>query len=84
MCLLQNRIGESSQYEDIHADLDQYGYNLKLKKPSPYQTKEETCSHCNKLIAPQKQRHKADCDSFMTLQVMLEYQRFDKAVTVTR
>jgi uncharacterized LabA/DUF88 family protein len=76
-------IGKSVQYEDIYIKLDTYDYNIKLKEPSPYITEEEYCPYCKKLITPSIQRYKSDCDSFITLQIMLDAHIYDKAVLIT-
>jgi uncharacterized LabA/DUF88 family protein len=46
-------------------------------------TEEEYCPHCKKLIKPAMQRYKSDCDSFITLQIMLDTHIYDKAVLIT-
>jgi len=76
-------IGNIEGYKDIHTTLEAYDYTLKLKEPSPYITEEEYCPYCNKVIAPEIRRYKSDCDSFMTLQVLLDSSIYDKAVLIT-
>ena len=76
-------IGKSEEYKDIYMNLETYDYTIKLKDPSPYITEEEYCPYCKKLIAPEIQRYKSDCDSFMTLQVLLDSHIYDKAVLIT-
>ena len=76
-------IGKTPNNEDIYNKLGSHGYNIKLKEPSPYDTKEEMCPYCNKVIKPSEKRYKADVDSFITLQVMSDIRDFDKAVLIT-
>jgi len=76
-------IGRSADYKDIYTKLETYDYNIRLKEPSPYITKEEYCPYCKKLITPAIQRYKSDCDSFITLQIMLDAHIYDKAVLIT-
>ena len=76
-------IGKIREYQSMYTNLESYNYTLKLKDPSPYVTEEEDCPYCRKVIAPELQRNKSDCDSFMTLQVMSDYSIFDKAVLIT-
>jgi uncharacterized LabA/DUF88 family protein len=76
-------IGKTEQNRDIYTKLETYNYNIKLKEPSPYMTEEEYCPHCKKLIKPAMQRYKSDCDSFITLQIMLDTHIYDKAVLIT-
>ncbi len=76
-------IGETPQYKDNYTKLGEYGYTIKLKAPSPYETKEEYCQHCGKLIAPSVRRYKADVDSYMTLQILLDINTYDKAILIT-
>ena len=76
-------IGRSSAYKDIYTKLETYNYTIKYKEPSPYLTKEEYCPHCNKLIAPAVQSYKSDCDSFMTLQIISDFDIYDNAVLIT-
>ncbi|HJX12509.1 MAG TPA: hypothetical protein VJ377_03170, partial [Dehalococcoidales bacterium] len=71
-------IGKIPEYEDIYTKLESYDYTIKLKNPSPYTTEEEYCPYCKKLIKPEIHRHKSDCDSFITLQVMLDFSLYDK------
>lgn len=44
---------------------------------------EEDCPYCHKVIAPELDRNKADCDSFMTLTVVSDFHLYDKAVLIT-
>ena len=76
-------IGKIKKYEDIYTTLEAYDYNIKLKDPSPYVTEEEDCPYCKKVIAPEIRTHKSDCDSFMTLRVLLDSSIYDKAVVIT-
>ena len=76
-------IGKIKEYEDTYTTLETYGYTVKLKGPSPYVTEEEYCPYCKKVIAPEIRRYKSDCDSFMTLQVLLDSSIYDKAVLIT-
>lgn len=76
-------IGKIKEYEDIYTTLETYGYVIKLKDPSPYISEEEYCPYCNKVIAPELRRYKSDCDSFITLQIMLDSHIYDKAIIIT-
>lgn len=76
-------IGKTKEHEGIQTTLESYGYNIKLKDPSPYITEEVYCPHCNKLITPETHRNKSDCDSFITFKVMSELSLYDKAVLIT-
>jgi uncharacterized LabA/DUF88 family protein len=75
-------IGNTRHNVDIYNKLDSYGYNIKLKEPSPYDTEEEICPYCSKVIKLSERRYKADVDSFITLQVMTDMNDFDKAVLI--
>ena len=76
-------IGETKQYKDIYTKLETYDYTIKLKTPSPYKDEAEYCPHCAKLITPEIQRYKSDVDSYMTLQILLDIDVFDKAILIT-
>jgi uncharacterized LabA/DUF88 family protein len=76
-------LGNIKGNQDIYTALESNGYSLKLKEPTPYLTGEEYCPYCKKIIAPEILRYKSDCDSFMTLQVMSDYDIYDKAVLIT-
>jgi hypothetical protein len=76
-------IGNTDENSDIYKALDSYGYDIKLKEPSPYKIKAVDCPHCQKTITPEIQRFKSDCDSLMTLQVMSDLNLFDKAIIIT-
>ena len=76
-------IGRTEQYKDIYSKLETYDYTIKLKEPSPYMSEAEYCPHCSKLIVPAMQRYKSDCDSFMTLRIMLDAHIYDKVVLIT-
>ena len=76
-------IGKTKYNEDIYIKLESYDYNIKLKAPSPYMTEEERCPYCNKVITPATNTNKADCDSFLTLQIMSDLSLFNKAVLIT-
>ena len=76
-------IGKNEEYRDIYTTLEKYDYTIKLKDPSPYITEEEDCPYCGKLVIPEMQRYKSDCDSYITLQVLLDSNIYDKAVLIT-
>ncbi len=76
-------LGKTPNNEDLYTKLDSYGYNVKLKEPSPYDTKEVVCPDCGRIITPVQRRYKADVDSYLTLQVMSDMNDFDKAVLIT-
>jgi len=76
-------IGGTTESSEICKNLESYGYTVKLKKPSLYLTEEEDCPYCKKVIAPEMSRHKSDCDSFVTQQVMSDLSLCDKAVLIT-
>lgn len=76
-------IGKLQEYEDIYTTLESYDYTIKLKDPSPYTTEEEVCPYCRRVIAPEMSRNKCDCDSFLTLQVMSDFDMYNKAVIIT-
>ncbi len=76
-------IGDTDNNKDLYTNLDSYGYTLRLKKASPYITADDICPYCNKSIRPAMQRYKADVDSFLTIQVMLDINNFDKAVIIS-
>jgi len=76
-------IGKIKEYQDIYTTLETYDYTIKPKEPSPYISEEEYCPYCNKVIAPEIRKYKSDCDSFMTLQIMLDSHIYDKAVIIT-
>jgi uncharacterized LabA/DUF88 family protein len=76
-------IGNTPNNKDIYSKLDSYGYNIKLKEPSPYVTEDELCPYCGEVVNPSEKRYKADVDSYITLQVMSDINDFDKAVLIT-
>jgi uncharacterized LabA/DUF88 family protein len=76
-------LGNVKENGDIHTELDRDGYTVRLKTPTLFTTQEQQCPYCKKLIAPALSRHKADCDSMMTLQVISDSSDYDKAVLVT-
>lgn len=76
-------LGKIPQSSDLYSDLESYGYNLRLKRPSPYPAEGIVCPHCNEVAVPPSTKYKADCDSFMTLAAVQEAQSYDKAVIVT-
>ena len=76
-------IGNTPDNEDIYTKLDSYGYTVRLKDPSPYVTADEVCTDCGKIIIPAMERYKADVDSYLTLQLMLDLENFDKAVIIS-
>jgi uncharacterized LabA/DUF88 family protein len=76
-------IGHTQESLHICENLDNYGYTMKLKTPSPYTTEEVDCPYCNKVITPELKKNKADVDSQMTLTVMSDLYLFDKAVLIT-
>jgi len=76
-------IGKTTSTQAIYNKLDSYGYNIKLKDPSPYFKKEEVCPHCGKVVTPSEEKYKADIDSYLTMQVMSDMDDFDKAILIT-
>ncbi|MFC2006176.1 NYN domain-containing protein [Chloroflexota bacterium] len=76
-------LGNVPNNKDIQEKLDLYGYTLKLKEPSPYTEDAVLCSNCGKTVKPQVERHKADVDSYLTMQVMSDMGEFNKAIIIT-
>ena len=76
-------IGKTPTNQAIYDKLSSYGYNIKLKDPSPYVTEEEVCPHCSGVVTPAEKRYKADIDSYLTMQVMTDINDFSKAVIIT-
>ena len=76
-------IGKTPTNQAIYEKLNAYGYNIKLKDPSPYDTEEEVCPHCGEVVTPSEKRYKADIDSYLTMQVMTDINDFSKAVIIT-
>jgi uncharacterized LabA/DUF88 family protein len=76
-------IGKTPNNQLIYNKLSSYGYNIKPKDHSPYDTEEEVCPHCGEVIKPSEKRYKADIDSYLTMQVMSDINEFDKAVLIT-
>jgi len=76
-------IGKTPNKAAIYNKLGSYGYNIKLKDPSPYDTGQVVCPHCNGVVTPPEKRYKADIDSYLTMQVMSDINNFDKAVLIT-
>ena len=60
VCAAYYFIGSTPESLDIRKNLESYGYNVKLKEPSPYLTEEEDCPYCRKVIAPELKKNKAD------------------------
>jgi len=76
-------IGKTPNNQAIYDKLSSYGYNVKLKDPSPYITDGEVCPHCGGVVNPPEKRYKADIDSYLTMQVMSDINNFNKAVLIT-
>lgn len=76
-------LGKTSENSALYENLESYGYNLKFKNPSRYKVEEEDCPYCHKVIAPELDKNKADCDSFLTLEVISNSSLYDKAVLIT-
>jgi len=76
-------LGNTPDSQPISDKLSSYGYNIKLKDPSPYTDEEKVCPYCGKMIEPKSQRYKADVDSYMTMQIMFDMDNFDKAVIIS-
>lgn len=76
-------IGKTDNNKDLYTKLDSYGYTVKLKEPSPYITADDVCPYCNNIIQPAMQRYKADVDSYLTMQLMLDWDFFDKAILIS-
>ena len=76
-------IGKTTDNQAIYSKLSSYGYNIKLKDPSPYVTEEEVCQHCGGVVTRSEKRYKADIDSYLTMQVMSDIDDFDEAILIT-
>jgi len=76
-------IGKTPDNQAIYDKLSSYGYNIKPKEPSPYDTEEIVCPHCGMVVTPSEKRYKADIDSYLTMQVISDINEFDKAVLIT-
>jgi uncharacterized LabA/DUF88 family protein len=76
-------IGKTPNNEDLYTKLNSYGYTVRLKEPSPYIVTDDICPFCGKILRPAMQRYKADVDSFLTMQVTVDWDNFNKAVIIS-
>ena len=76
-------LGKTINSTPICRKLESYGYEIRLKEPTYYATEEEYCPYCWGMIKPRISRHKSDCDSFMTMDVMANLPSFYQAVIIT-
>lgn len=64
-------------------ELESYNYTVRLKNPSKHTDEEEYCPYCWKVIAPKQDKYKADCDSFMTFEIISNLHIYNQAVIIT-
>jgi uncharacterized LabA/DUF88 family protein len=76
-------IGNTPATKPISDKLTSYGYNIKLKDPSPYTSEGIICSKCGEILEEPETRYKADVDSYLTMQVMTDFSDFNKAVIIS-
>jgi len=76
-------LGKTNQNDDIIHNLESYGYAVKLKLPTYFIEDETYCPYCWGITKPEISRHKSDCDSFMTMEVMDNLRLFEQAVIIT-
>jgi uncharacterized LabA/DUF88 family protein len=76
-------LGNTIASEPICQNLDSYGYTIKKKEPTYFSDEEKYCPYCLGMISPELPRHKSDCDSFMTMDVMENLTSFNQAVIIT-
>ncbi len=67
----------------IYQDLEAYGYSLKFREISKRIIDEVGCPYCGKCIEPEQIKIKCDCDADLTLQVMDDINKFDRAIIIT-
>ena len=76
-------LGKTPKTQPIHDNLVSYGYNVKLKESSKFNTDKMVCSNCGAIVEESEERYKADVDSFLTMQVISDMDSFNKAVIIT-
>jgi len=76
-------IGFIKENNNIYKALEAYGYSLAFREVSWNKVDAVICPHCNKIVEPEKDKPKCDCDADLVLQVMDEVDEYDKAILIS-
>ncbi len=76
-------IGFIEKNNDIYTDLEEYGYCLKFREVSENRVDAVVCPHCHKIVEPEKDKIKCDCDADLVLWAMDDIGQYDKAILIS-
>lgn len=76
-------IGHLEENNDIYKELEAYGYSLKFREVSKNRVDAVVCPHCHKIVEPEKDKVKCDCDADLVLQAMDDISKYDKAILIS-
>ena len=76
-------IGRIEKNRRIYEDLETYGYEMKFREVSEYFTKGSICPHCKKIIKSDWVKTKCDCDADITLRIIDDMEKYDRAILIT-
>ena len=76
-------IGRIEGNSNIYKELEAYGYSLKFREVSQYKVDAVVCPHCHRVIEPEKDKIKCDCDADLVLWVVDDICEYDKAILIS-
>jgi len=76
-------LGFIAKNKRVYSDLYEYGYTLKFRKVSEFPTAPIICPHCKRVVEPEGIKTKCDCDADITLQIMDDIEKYEKAILIT-
>ncbi len=76
-------LGFIEKNKRIYKDLEVYGYKVKFRRVSEFPTETIICPRCKSIVKPDGIRTKCDCDADITLQIMDDIEKYEKAILIT-
>lgn len=76
-------LGFIEKNKRIYEALEEYGYELKFREVSEFPTEPIICPHCKRVVTPGGVKTKCDCDADITLQMIDDIEKYDKAILIT-
>jgi uncharacterized LabA/DUF88 family protein len=76
-------LGFIEKNKRIYHDLEAYGYELKFREVSEFPTQGKICPYCKRIIESDGIKTKCDCDADITLQMIDDIEKYDKAILIT-
>jgi len=76
-------LGFIEKNKGLYKDLEAYDYKMKFREVSEFPTEPIICPHCKGVVEPEGIKTKCDCDADITLQIIEDMGKYEKAILIT-